>query len=274
MKHFTTSDGIKLAYSDEGEGIPLICLSGLTRNSSDFDYVVPHLKSNRIIRLDYRGRGASEWANHATYTIPVEARDTLELMGHLGLQKAAFLGTSRGGLIAMGLAAFAKQCLLGVCLNDIGPSLAPEGLKNIMTYLGRRPPQKTFEEVAQSRAKFMIGFDNISDQRWLEEAHRHYIEVENGLNINYDRNLRKAVEEAAKQPSADLWPFFDALDGIPLALIRGQNSDLLSMETVDEMQCRRPDLMFADVPDRAHVPFLDEPQSLAVIHRFLDKIND
>ncbi|MFV2051542.1 alpha/beta fold hydrolase [Aliiroseovarius sp. YM-037] len=272
MKHFTTSDGINLAYRDEGDGLPLLCLAGLTRNSTDFDYVAPHLRGVHLIRLDYRGRGASEHADHETYTVPIEARDVVELLDHLNLKRCAILGTSRGGLIAMVLAATAKDRLTGVCLNDIGPEVAPEGLKHIMTYLGRRPPQKTYADAAAARAEFMEGFDNVPMSRWMHEVQRHHVETEKGLGINYDPKLRRAVEIAGAQPTPDLWPLFDAFDGIPLALIRGQNSNLLAEATAVEMRNRRPDMLFADVPGRGHVPFLDEPESLSVLHAFIENV--
>ena len=131
MPDFQTSDGISLYYRDEGEGLPLLCLAGLTRDGRDFDFVAPHLEGVRLIRLDYRGRGKSGWAPHETYQIPVEGRDALELLDHLGLEKAAILGTSRGGLIAMVLAATVRDRLMGVALNDIGPEIAGPGLKVI-----------------------------------------------------------------------------------------------------------------------------------------------
>jgi pimeloyl-ACP methyl ester carboxylesterase len=127
MPHYDSADGLRLAYRDEGDGRPLICLAGLTRNATDFDYLAAHLDGVRLIRPDYRGRGASAWADPATYTVPVEAGDVLRLMDHLGLDKAAV--TSRGGLIAMTLAALAKDRLTGVCLNDIGPEIAAPGLR-------------------------------------------------------------------------------------------------------------------------------------------------
>jgi len=130
MPFFRTSDGTNLHYTDAGQGTPVIALAGLTRNGGDFDHVAPKLPC-RLIRLDYRGRGQSDWADPATYTIPQEAQDTLALMDHLGIDKAAILGTSRGGLIAMLIAATAKDRLLGVALNDIGPEIADAGMKII-----------------------------------------------------------------------------------------------------------------------------------------------
>ena len=269
MPHFTTSDGISLHYTDEGRGVPLLCLAGLTREGGDFDYVAPYLKDVRLIRLDYRGRGASDWADPKTYTIPVEARDAIELLDHLGLEQAALLGTSRGGLISMMLAATAKDRLLGVALNDIGPVIAEAGLEVIKGYLGRRPAAQTHAEAAEVMATRMAGFKNVPQERWLTEARRLFRETPEGLDLTYDPKLREAVLGDGAQPAPDLWPLFDALGGLPLCAIRGENSDLLSEETFEQMKARRPDMVAVTVPDRGHIPFLDEPEARDALSRWL-----
>ncbi|MCG6902742.1 MAG: alpha/beta hydrolase [Rhodobacter sp.] len=271
MPRFQTADGISLAYRDEGAGLPVLCLAGLTRNSSDFDYVAPHLGDVRLIRLDYRGRGASDWADPATYTQLVEASDALALLDHLGLERAAILGTSRGGMIAMLLAATAGDRLLGVCLNDIGPEISSDGLAVIRTYIGRNPIAKSLKDLAVARARFLPGFANVPADRWLEEARRHYVETPTGITINYDPDLARIFDVPASEP-LDLWPMFEALSGLPTALIRGANSDILTCETAAEMQRRRPDMLFADIPDRGHVPFLDEPAAIETIRTWLEKM--
>ncbi len=268
---FTAADGTKLHYTDTGKGTPVIALAGLTRNGRDFDHVAPHLNC-RLIRLDYRGRGQSDWADPATYTIPTEAQDTLALMDHLGLEKAAILGTSRGGLIAMVLAATAKHRLLGVALNDIGPKIADTGLDVIKNYIGKPLPFKTYAVAAEFRARNWVHFKNVPMDRWLAEVEQQYAVTESGLGLRYDPKLRDAVLEAGAQPTPDLWPLFDAMADLPLALIRGANSDLLTPATAAEMQRRRPDMGFADVPDRGHVPFLDEPDALRVLHNWLNSL--
>ncbi len=269
MARFTTSDGLSLHYEDDGTGLPILCLAGLTRTARDFDYVAPHLADHRLIRMDYRGRGLSdrdpEWRN---YTLPVEIRDVLELLAHLELEKIAVLGTSRGGLNAMGLAMAARDRLLGVALNDVGPVIDPAGIAVIMTYLGRNPAARTHAELAMALAHVMIGFENVPASRWLEEARIHYTQTDGGLQITYDPKLRDAV--AAGDTAPDLWPFFDALQGLPLACIRGANSNLLSPETLAEMRRRRPDMIVAEVPGRGHVPFLDEPEAIAALHQWIE----
>lgn len=272
MPDFFAPDGARIHYTDEGAGTPILALAGLSRNGSDFDYVAPFLSGNRLIRMDYRGRGRSEWSGPETYTIPTEAADVLALLKHLKLEKVAILGTSRGGLIALLLAVIAKHNLTGVCFVDIGPELSATGLETIKDYIGKNPSQKTYAEAVTMRSQLLAGFRNVPDSRWREEVEMHYVEGENGLQINYDPALREAVIAAGAQPIPDLWPLFDALDGLPLALIRGANSDLLTPETKQEMLRRRPDMIHTDVPDRGHVPFLDEPASKEVLRAWISRL--
>lgn len=276
MPHFTTSDGLSLQYIDHGTGLPILCLAGLTRCGRDFDFVAPYLSNYRLIRLDYRGRGGSDWARDAAdYSVPRESTDVLELLDHLNLERVAILGTSRGGLNAMYLAATAHDRLLGVALNDVGPKLEKSGLDLICDYIGRRPNAKTFQQAAELRAKTAKGFDSVPLSRWLEEAERLYTQQPDGLHLRYDPKLRDAFMAAfdgGDLPTA--WPLFDALDGLPIALIHGDTSDLLSHDTVLDMKRRRPDMVLARVPDRGHIPFLDEPQAVAAIQEWIGLIQN
>lgn len=268
-RFFTTPDGTSIAYRDEGAGLPVLALAGLTRLMSDFDAMAPHLPPCRLIRMDYRGRGASDWTGPETYTVAVEARDALALLDHLGVAQAALIGTSRGGLIAMLLAATAPARLRGVLLNDIGPEIERRGLERIFDHLGRPPTARSHAELARVMAKTSPGFANVPPARWLEEAQRLTRETPEGLSLRYDPGLRDAFLAAFAGDAPDLWPLFDACAGQPLALIRGANSDLLSAQVAGRMRARRPDMIFAEVPDRGHIPFLDEPEAVAALRAFV-----
>jgi pimeloyl-ACP methyl ester carboxylesterase len=275
MNRFRTSDGLSLAYEDDGGGLPLVCLPGLTRDSSDFDDLAAAVGGRyRLIRLTLRGRGASDRdPEFMNYAVPVEARDVVECLDHLGLARAVIVGTSRGGLIAMLLAAAAHDRLAGVLLNDIGPELAPEGMDVIMSYLGVPPRARSFEEAAAAlKARMGAEFPGLTDARWLTLAKRWFDQGEDGLALTYDPRLRDAVEAAGAEPAPDMWPLFDALEGVPLALVRGANSTLLSPATAAAMRARRPDMIFAEVPDRGHVPFLDEPEALAALEALVARV--
>lgn len=273
MRTFQAADGAKLAYRDDGHGLPLLALAGLTRDSRDFDYLAQHLPPDvRLIRLDSRGRGGSDWTGPATYAVGQEAADALALLDHLGLDRAAIIGSSRGGLLGMVIAATAKHRLLGLCLNDVGPILERDGLLRIGTFVGIDPAVTTLDEVADRMQAAMPGFDRVPPLRWQEETVRHYVQRDDGVGLTYDPALRIAFDAALAGPLPELWPLFDACKGLPLALIRGAASDVLSRTTAEEMRRRRPDLLFAEVPLRGHIPFLDEPEAVAVVISWLARV--
>ncbi len=273
MQFFTTDDGARIAYRDEGTGIPVLALSGLTRTMADFDYVAPHLTGCRLIRMDYRGRGASDFTGAATYTVLREGQDALQLLDHLGVARAAILGTSRGGLIGMYLAYTAKARLSGLCLNDVGPALEHGGLVRIFDYLGRNPAAKTVGDLVAKMPQMMPGFAHVPPERWTQEVANHYILRYGRPVINYDPALRDPFIEAFRGETVPTaWPLFDACAGLPLCLIRGANSDLLSTATAAQMRLLRPDMIYAEVPDRAHVPFLDEAEAVAALHHWIATI--
>jgi len=272
MPVFIAGDGAELFYLDEGQGQPVLCLGGLTRTGADFDFLSAHLLPGvRLIRPDYRGRGRSAWTGEDSYTVPQEAADAVALLDHLGVGRAAVIGTSRGGMIGMFLAATATERMAGLLLNDIGPELEPAGLERIFGYLGRNPDFASHAAMARAMPRLMPGFEDVPEERWLEDVRRHFDETPEGLRINYDPALRAAFLKVFEGPAPDLWPLFDAAVELPLALIRGANSELLSARVADEMRRRRPDMIFAEVPGRGHIPWLDEPEALEAVRAFLDR---
>lgn len=273
MASFTSSDGLRLFYEDEGTGQPLLCLAGLTRCSRDFEFLRPHVTDLRLIRLDYRGRGQSDYdPDYRNYNVLREAHDAIELLDHLALDRVSVLGTSRGGMIAMALAASHPDRLAGVILNDVGPVIEPAGIARIMDYVGKKPVSKTHDQAALALKQAMEPqFPGVPLSVWRKQAEIQYAATDQGLALRYDDGLHKALlDQAATGAIPDLWLFFEALRDIPTAVLRGANSDILGAGTVAEMHRRHPGLISAEVPDRGHVPFLDEPQSLDLIRRILE----
>jgi pimeloyl-ACP methyl ester carboxylesterase len=172
----------------------------------------------------------------------------------------------------MVLAATVNDRLAAVLLNDIGPELAPEGLANILTYLGVPPKARTYAEVIGPLRTRMAAFPGLSDAKLTSLARRWFDQGDGELLLNYDARIRDNIEATSGQAAPDMWPLFDALAGIPTAVVRGANSDLLAADTVARMRARRPDLITAEVPDRGHVPFLDEPEALAAFDALLARV--
>ena len=277
-RRFSTSDGLSLAYRDEGAGAPLLCLAGLTRNHRDFDEFTALMRDRyRVIRMDNRGRGASDHdPTYANYNPLTEAGDALALLDHLEIERVTIIGSSRGGMLAMMIAATAPQRLRGVVLNDVGPQLKPEGLAVIGTYLGVAPKAKTIDEAAASmETAFGADFPGVGRDFWRGWAERGLKVAADGLELNYDPKLRDATMEqiAAADPSGPgLWPAFMALGPIPTLLLRGENSNLLGADGEAAMLSRKPDMLTQVVKDRGHIPRLDEPEAISAINDFLESL--
>lgn len=275
MPRFTTSDGVSLHYLDEGDGPPVLCLAGLTRNVMDFTYLMPHLADCRVIRMDYRGRGQSDWVeDYMSYNILREGQDAVELLDHLGLNRVTLIGTSRGGLIAMLLSVTDHDRLAGVVLNDIGPEVTELGIQRIMDYVGKEPPFADLDAAAKALAAGSAeSFPGVPLSRWREQAQFMWAgKPDGGVGLRYDPRLRDAlIGQAGVGQAPDLWTLFDGLADLPLAVIRGANSDLFSAQTFEKMQARHPNMVAVTVPNRGHVPFLDEPEALRAIRAMLEQ---
>ncbi|OZB13284.1 MAG: hypothetical protein B7X55_13150 [Rhodobacterales bacterium 34-62-10] len=142
-----------------------------------------------------------------------------------------------------------------------------------MGYLGRHPEAVTLDDLAVQRAAATAAkFPGVPLERWRQEVTHTHVETPEGVRINYDPGLREAVIAAGAKGAPDLWPLFDALSPLPCAVIHGVNSDLLSHATVARMAERMPGLIVAHVPDRAHIPFLDEAEALAALGQWLEQM--
>jgi pimeloyl-ACP methyl ester carboxylesterase len=276
---FASADGLRLYgrdYQSRGNGIPILCLAGLTRNVRDFERLAEKIgATRRLLAMDYRGRGQSGYApDPSSYRVDVEADDALRFLDHLDVPRAALIGTSRGGLVGMTIAAKALDRVSGLLFNDIGPVIDKAGLLRIRSYLGRAPAFASWGEAIAALRRSHEGFD-LPESEWIAFAHRVYRD-ENGLpRIDYDMRLGETFPSAEQIETAaapDLWPLFNALAPLPCAVLRGENSDLLSEATVAEMARRHPGLIVQTVRHRGHVPFLDEPESLSAIREWLARV--
>lgn len=275
--HFTSADGLALFgrdYADDGGSIPLLCLCGLTRNMRDFEPLVQWLGgSRRLITMDYRGRGRSAYApDPTTYRPDIELVDALCLLDKLNIDQASVIGTSRGGIIAMLMAAQFPHRLKSVLLNDVGPVIDKASLLRIGSYLGKAVSFRSWDEAVAALKQNNPGFHTLSDGEWLNFAKRVFIQKDGRIINDYDLRLAETFpkpEDIEKSGVPDLWAFFDALASFPVTVLRAEHSDLLSAATVTEMQKRHPHLSAFTIKDRGHVPFLDETDAKAAIQDWL-----
>lgn len=265
----TAADGLRLYARDygpaAGHALPVVCLPGLTRNSVDFHPLALALSADpvrprRVLALDYRGRGRSDRdADPARYDPRVELDDVLQVLTVAGVPEAVLVGTSRGGLLSMGLSAARPALIRGVVLNDIGPVLESAGLAHIKSYVGRLPAPGDHAEGAEVlRLTFGPAFPRLDAAAWRAWAGRTWREEAGRLVPDYDPALARTLDAFDPDlPVPPLWGLFAGLGSVPVLALRGANSDLLSAETLAAMAAAHPGLEAVTVPDQGHAPLIE-----------------
>jgi pimeloyl-ACP methyl ester carboxylesterase len=277
--YYRSGDGLTLytrIYDPaSGDGGCVLCLHGLTRNSSDFEDLAPHLAARfQVIAPDLRGRGRSARdPNMHNYNVHAYLADVLVLLDALGVARVAVIGTSLGGMLAMMLAATRPERVAGIVLNDVGAEVDPAGVARIMGYAGRvTRVQDWGEAAAQAQVVYGAAWPDLDSPRWQALARRSYREDAAGVpQLDVDPMIGEALKRGPGTP-VDLWPLWAALRDVPTLAIRGERSDILSAETFVKMKREKPNLEQLTVSNRGHAPLLDEPECLPAIDGFLSRL--
>lgn len=280
--HFQTDDGLRLFARDYSPSLcsltPLLCLPGLTRNSKDFETIAPWLaQTRRVIAPDFRGRGQSQYASDpASYRPDNELLDMISLLSFLKIDRVAVVGTSRGGIVGMLMAAFFPDTLAGLFLNDVGPELDSAGLLRIRNYFGVRSEFASWEMAVANLKSNNSGFDSLTADEWRAFARRVFRPVNEVPRFDYDPALLHtfpSVEDITAGRVANLWEFFEKIADLPVSVVRGEHSDLLSAATVAAMKQQNAGLDATTIPERGHAPFLDEATAKDALVRWLSRVD-
>lgn len=271
-QRFSARDGLRLGaleWAGDATATPLLCLPGLSRTALDFGGVAARQAGRRrVVALDHAGHGLSDRAaDPARYRVELALRDVLDAMAALHLHRVVVLGTSFGGILGMALSVLRPTGLAGLVLNDVGPRIEPAGTGFVRDFIGRDPGFSTAEQATEFLRGALppLGLDDVG---WRRMTDLTYARGEDGLlHPRWDTRLAERVTEGAAP--ADLWGLFDGLAGVPLLLVWGQESNILSATTVQRMRQARPDMAVASLPGIGHSPTLEEPAAIAALDRFL-----
>jgi len=255
---------------------PVVCLPGLARTAADFHSLALALAADPaeprwVVALDYRGHGRSEYdSNPDNYGLRRDLSDLLAVLTALNVAPAIFVGTSHGGILALMLARARPNAIAGVILNDIGPVIEPRALLQIKGHMGKLPVPRDFGEGGEILRKlFAARFPKLTSQDWTAFAQRTWRERGGALVPDYDVRLARMLEANLEHSAPTLWDEFDALAHVPLMLVRGANSTMLTSSTLDEMLARRDELDIVVVPDQGHAPLLEESKLIRRIASFV-----
>jgi len=277
----SAQDGLRLHVREYGTrgapGLAVVCLPGITRTVADFAELAPALAAGptrrRVIAIGSRGRGLSEYdSNPENYNFVVELGDIVSVLTALAIGPAIFVGSSRGGILTMLLGAAHPTAIAGVVLHDIGPVVEPKGLARIKGYVGKLPQPRSFEEGADILRRVMSAqFPKLSADQWLAAARRAWQMKDGALVPTYDVRLARALASIdLERPIPPLWNQFDTLAGVPMLVIRGGNSDILSSATVAAMRARRANMELIEVADQGHAPLLEGEDLLRGVVRLVE----
>jgi len=279
-RYWTSSDGLSLHYRnypgpENGKKLPVLCMHGLTRNARDFASLAEALAvTRRVIVPEMRGRGMSDYAPDSdTYTPLTYVADVEKLLEEQGVDRFAVVGTSMGGLMTMLMAAGKPGRMSAVVMNDIGPVVEAEGLSRIAGYVGQGRSYPTWVHAARGLAEAHgAAFPDYDLDQWLEMAKRTMVVSQNGrIVFDYDMAIAEPFAKPGNAAPANLWLAFEALAGVPMLLVRGALSDLISADTVKQMAARNPKMHTVTVPNVGHAPTLEEPEARGAILALLDR---
>ena len=279
-RYYTSSDGLRLHVAEYGDTIspwlPVVCIPGLSRSARDFHELALHLSTHRqrprrVLAFDLRGRGLSEWDKDiAHYTPLVEMQDVLDGMAALRVDRAVVVGTSRGGIIAMLMAVARPSVLAGIVINDIGPAIEARGLARLKTYIGRTPAPDDWDDAVRILRRLHGGqFNALDDEEWWAFARMTWRDEEGLPTSDYDPALARTFDGVEfDRPMPTLWREFAAMGAIPFLAIRGENSDILSAETLARMEREHPRFDHIMIAGEGHAPLLIRSAVLQRISAF------
>lgn len=275
-RYWNSADGVKLHYRDHDgnrDRPPILCIPGLTRNARDFEPVADRFAGDwRVISVDLRGRGGSAFdPDPANYRPMVYVADILKLLDQLGIADAVFVGTSLGGICTMAFALGDRERIAGALLNDIGPVVDKAGIDRISGYVGKAARFTGWDDaIAQIAGRNGDVYPDYGLAEWERFVRRMAREDGTGIVFDYDMRIADNFESATS--ASDMWPMYQALNGRPVTILRGELSDLLSVEVAERMAGAIDDVELVTIPRVGHAPSFDEPESIAALERLLDRV--
>jgi pimeloyl-ACP methyl ester carboxylesterase len=262
-------------WGDPSNSRVLVCAHGLTRQGRDFDTLARAFSERyRVVCPDVVGRGESDWLSDPSgYALPQYVADMVVLMARLNASQLDWVGTSMGGLIGLALASLPGSPLRRLLLNDVGPSIELDAVQRIGSFVGQQMHFASVEEGARAIHAVSQGFGRFTEAEWLA-LNRPMFKPEgagNGVRLHYDpaigQNLRAVKAAVVAAGEVQLWDAWDRLS-LPVMVIRGADSDLLSSATATSMTLRGPKARLVTLPGVGHAPMLDRAEQLAPLLAF------
>ncbi|MBN8506201.1 MAG: alpha/beta hydrolase [Burkholderiales bacterium] len=264
--------GRELHCMEWGQGDEVVVAwHGLARTGRDMDELAAHLAPRyRVLCPDTLGRGLSQWSPNpeAEYCLSFYVELAEALLDQLGVAQCHWVGTSMGGAIGLlGAATRLHGRIRRLVLNDIGPELEPAALQRIRDYAGQPPAFASFTELEAYFRQVYAPYGWLSDAQWrrLTETSVRRL-IDGRFTPHYDPAM---VGQFIHHPDDyRRWDEWDRL-ALPVLVLRGAESDLLSPAVFEAMRVRGPRAVGVTIEGCGHAPALNTPEQLGLVERFL-----
>jgi len=269
------NDNLRLRYVEWGriDAPAIIMLHGLRSNARTWEPLALALAQQwRLIALDQRGRGESDWDPERNYFADVYVRDLEALVQQLGLRRFVLMGHSMGGANAFLYAARHPENLLGLVIEDMGPgaSAGSDGAARIRRDLLATPAY--FDTWDAATAFWRRQRPTLSDTALCSRVKHSLTETGDGSIVwRHDaQGIASARLHATPEQLLDLWPLAKSVRA-PTLVLRGEHSDFLSAQTAREMAECNPLITCVEIPKVGHNVHDDNLEGFAsVLHPFLE----
>ena len=251
----------------------LMCVHGLTRRGSDFKTLALAMcKDYYVVCPDIVGRGDSDrLSNPMLYAVPQYVSDIATLVKKLGVSQVDWFGTSMGGLIGMVYAAMPNSPIRRMLINDVGPRIEPEAIKRLGSYVGQPFAFANREDALTRLNEICASFGEHTPQEWEIYNGPMLIQKEGKWIMHYDPDISVPFASVnpimAKAGEMAMWHAFKQIH-IPMLIVRGGNSDLLSAATVEKMCKLNPYARSIEIPNVGHAPAFVKSEQIALAKEF------
>lgn len=230
---------------------PIVLLHGGHQSAHSWDLVSLHLAQKyRVLALDQRGHGDSEWARDVIYSNHEMSLDAEAFISAMRLQRPVLIGHSMGGRNAMLLIRRNQALLRAGVIVDVGPELSEKGRAAIAGFVQGNQEFDDLEHFVRNVRKY----DPYRSREHIERTVKYnMLERADGKYVSKcDSNPRRLDIARGSGPLENITLEDATRFKLPMLLVRGAESNILAADAADRFAAALPQGSLVTVPDSGH----------------------
>ena len=269
---FAAANGMRFHYLEWGspDSPPMLLLHGFAQTCHSWDFVALGFSGDyRVIALDQRGHGDSDWAPDGDYSPETQQRDIAGVVDALGLRDFTLMGLSMGGRNSFTYAANNPGKVKALVIVDAGPQNMRQGTQNIRDFVQQEDELDSVDAFVERVLKYN---PRRSPEQLRGSLMHNLKQLPSGKwTWKYDKALRRPGRRMGSDPETEkrLWGYLAQIQ-CPTLVVRGGASDIIALDTADKMQAAIPGCRQATIEGAGHLVMGDSPAGFqAAVTEFL-----